>query len=40
MKQYVNPTVKIYTFESNSDVITLSIGTSNDNKYSDMDWDV
>ena len=40
MKQYVNPTVEIYTFESNSDVITLSIGTSNDNNYSDMDWDV
>lgn len=40
MKQYVKPTVEIYTFESDKDVIRTSEGTSNDNNYSDIDWDV
>ena len=38
MKQYTQPNVDIYVFEEDSDVITTSIGTSNDNNYSDIDW--
>lgn len=37
MKQYIQPNIDICMFESD-DVITTSIGTSNDNNYSDIDW--
>jgi hypothetical protein len=40
MKQYIELSVEIYAFDVNSDVITLSVGTSNDNNYSDIEnWD-
>ena len=41
MKQYTQPNVDIYVFEGACDVITLSVGTSNDNQYEDSvdNWD-
>jgi hypothetical protein len=38
MKQYLQQNVEVYVFECDSDVITLSEGTSNDNNYGDIDW--
>ena len=37
MKMYMAPSVEIALWEQ-EDIITLSVGTSNDNDYSDIDW--
>ena len=39
MKNYMEPMVTIFKFQDFSDVITLSVGTSNDNNYSDINWE-
>ncbi len=39
MRDYLEPMLTVCRWEDDCDVITLSIGTSNDNNYSDMeDW--
>ena len=37
MKDYETPNLEFFFIEEKSDVITLSVGTSNDNDYSDRD---
>lgn len=40
MRGYLGPIITVCRWEEDCDVITLSIGTSNDNNYSDIDWEL
>ena len=44
MKNYMEPTITIFNFQEDCDVFTdvirVSEGTSNDNNYSDIDWEL
>ena len=37
MKDYITPIIRLLVYEE-SDVLTWSVGTENDNNYSDIDW--
>ena len=37
MKDYITPIIRLLVYEE-LDVLTASVGTENDNNYSDIDW--
>ena len=39
MKDYIEPIIELLIY-AESDVLTASVGTENDNNYGDIDWSI